>query len=106
MESASKPYPGTVVEFNAWFPDDAGCLDYLARLLWGDEGFGCHLCDAVGRASCVPPCYLPMGLRGVETGDGVATLAMAKSPWLCNAFGVIYGGVIAYLADAERRCVR
>jgi len=43
-----------------------------------------------------------MGLRGVETGDGVATLEMAKSPWLCNAFGVIYGGTIAYLADAER----
>ena len=48
-----------------------------------------------------------MGLRGVETGDGVVTLAMAKSPWLCNAFGVIYGGAIADLADAERRrCVR
>src|SRR5689334_13588103 len=48
-----------------------------------------------------------MGLRGVETGDGVVTLAMAKSSWLCNAFGVIYGGAIAYLADAERRrCVR
>ena len=48
-----------------------------------------------------------MGLRGVETGDGVATLEMAKSPWLCNAFGVIYGGAGTYLADAERRrCVR
>ena len=44
-----------------------------------------------------------MGLRGVETGDGVATLEMAKSPWLCNAVGVIYGGAIAYLADAEQR---
>ena len=48
-----------------------------------------------------------MGLRGVETGDGVVTLAMARSPWLCNAFGVIYGGAIADLADAvRRRCVR
>src|SRR6476660_2245468 len=48
-----------------------------------------------------------MGLRGVETGNGVATPEMAKSPRLCNAFGVIYGGAIAYLADAERRrCVR
>ena len=47
-----------------------------------------------------------MGLRGVETGDGVVTLAMARSPWPCNAFGVIYGGAIADLADAERRCVR
>ena len=49
MESASRPYPGTVVEFNGWFPDDAACLDYLAWLRWGDEGFGCHLCDAVGH---------------------------------------------------------
>jgi len=49
MESASKPNPGTVVEFNAWFPDDAACLDYLAWLRWADEGFGCHLCDAVGH---------------------------------------------------------
>src|SRR5690348_1035524 len=42
-----------------------------------------------------------MGLRGVETGDGVATLEMVKSPRLCNAFGVIYGGAIAYLAYAD-----
>jgi len=49
MESASKPNPGTVVEFNAWLPDDAACLDYLAWLRWADEGFGCHLCDAVGH---------------------------------------------------------
>ena len=37
MESASKPDPGTVVEFNAWFPDDAARLDYLAWLRWADE---------------------------------------------------------------------
>jgi ISXO2-like transposase domain len=49
VESVSRPYPGTVVEFNAWFPDDAACLDYLAWLRWGDDGFGCHLCDAVGH---------------------------------------------------------
>jgi uncharacterized protein (TIGR00369 family) len=56
--------------------------------------------NQIAAGEFVPPCYLLMGLRGVETGDGVATLAMAKSPWLCNAFGVIYGGAIAYLADA------
>ncbi|MBV8301767.1 MAG: PaaI family thioesterase [Candidatus Dormibacteraeota bacterium] len=25
---------------------------------------------------------------------------MAATPWLCNAFGVVYGGAIAFLADA------
>ena len=42
-------YPDTVVQFGAWFPDDAACLDYLAWLRWGDAGFGCHLCGSVGR---------------------------------------------------------
>ena len=40
----------------------------------------------------VPPCYLLMGLRGLETLEGEAKLAMAGSPWLCNAFGIVYGG--------------
>ena len=42
-------YPDTVVQFGAWFPDDAACLDYLTWLRWGDAGFGCHLCGSVGR---------------------------------------------------------
>ena len=56
METASKPNPGTVVEFNAWFPDDAACLDYLAWLRWADEGFGCFCATRWGMASCVRPC--------------------------------------------------
>src|SRR4249919_2581456 len=27
-------YPDTVVQFGAWFPDDAACLDYLTWLRW------------------------------------------------------------------------
>jgi CO/xanthine dehydrogenase Mo-binding subunit len=27
-------------------------------------------------------------------------LAMGLSPWICDAFGVIYGGAVACLADA------
>ena len=45
----AEEYPDTVVQFGAWFPDDAACLDYLTWLRWGDAGFGCHLCGAVGR---------------------------------------------------------
>ena len=33
-------YPRTYQEFRAWFPDDASCAAYLARLRW-PEGFRC-----------------------------------------------------------------
>jgi len=38
-------YPRTLAEFNAWFPDEAACLAYLARLRWPD-GFQCPYCGA------------------------------------------------------------
>ena len=38
-------YPRTLAEFNAWFPDEAACLAYLARLRWPD-GFVCPHCAA------------------------------------------------------------
>lgn len=46
------------------------------------------------------PCFLLMGIRGIGTAEGEMKLAMGASPWLRNAFGVIYGGAIAYLADS------
>jgi uncharacterized protein (TIGR00369 family) len=73
--------------------------DVRGREFWNSLS-GREIMNQIAASEFVPPCYLLMGVRGVETGDGVATLAMAKSPWLCNAFGVIYGGAIAYLADA------
>ena len=36
-------YPRTYQEFRAWFPDDASCAEYLARLRW-PEGFRCPVC--------------------------------------------------------------
>ena len=36
-------YPRTLAEFNAWFPDEAACLAYLARLRW-PGGFACPHC--------------------------------------------------------------
>ena len=38
-------YPRTLAEFNAWFPDEAACLAYLARLRWPD-GFVCLYCGS------------------------------------------------------------
>jgi transposase-like protein len=40
---AGHGYPRTLREFNAWFVDDAACLDYLAGLRWPD-GFTCPVC--------------------------------------------------------------
>ena len=40
---ASRDYPGTLREFNSWFPDDEACLHYLAGLRWLG-GFVCALC--------------------------------------------------------------
>lgn len=38
-------YPGTWPSFEAWFPDDDACREFLARLRWPD-GFRCPGCDA------------------------------------------------------------
>jgi transposase-like protein len=40
---AGHDYPRTLREFDAWFPDEAACLDYLIRLRW-PGGFACPVC--------------------------------------------------------------
>jgi transposase-like protein len=40
---AGSDYPRTLREFNAWFPDEAACLDYLVGLRW-PHGFACPRC--------------------------------------------------------------
>src|SRR5262245_29708376 len=47
-----------------------------------------------------PPCFRLLGLRAVEAEEGTMTMAMHASGWLCDGFGVLYSGAIAYLADA------
>jgi uncharacterized protein (TIGR00369 family) len=73
--------------------------DVRGHEFW-DTTSGLDAMSQVATGDFVPPCYLLMGLRGVNTVEGKMTLAMSTSPWLCNAFGVIYGGAIAFLADA------
>ena len=46
---AGKDYPRNWNEFLDWFPTDAACLEYLAKLRWPD-GFVCPTCG-----SCGPP---------------------------------------------------
>jgi uncharacterized protein (TIGR00369 family) len=50
--------------------------------------------------SFLPPCFRLLGMRGVEAREGAMTMAMAASGWLCDGFGVLYAGAIAFLADA------
>ncbi len=47
-----------------------------------------------------PPLANFFGLRPVEHASGTMTWAMPASEWLNNAFGVIYGGALALLADS------
>jgi hypothetical protein len=40
---AGTDYPQTLREFNAWFPEDQACFDFLTKLRWG-SGFACRSC--------------------------------------------------------------
>ena len=40
---AGVDYPGTYQQLQAWFPDNASCVAYLAKLRWG-QGFSCPRC--------------------------------------------------------------
>jgi len=51
--------------------------------------------------SFMPPAFHLMGFRGVDVGEGHVTMAMATSGWLANPRGVLFGGAIAWLADAS-----
>jgi ISXO2-like transposase domain/Transposase zinc-ribbon domain len=43
MPRAGVDYPGTWQAFEAWFPDDVACREFLARVRWPD-GFRCPTC--------------------------------------------------------------
>jgi hypothetical protein len=43
MPKAGVDYPGTWQAFESWFPDDAACREFLARVRW-PEGFRCPGC--------------------------------------------------------------
>src|SRR2546427_5394367 len=47
-----------------------------------------------------PPVFRLMGIRGIGLSEGEMTIGMPATGWLLNAYGVIYGGSLALLADA------
>jgi len=73
--------------------------DVRGREFW-DSTPGIEVMTQVATGDFIPPCYVLMGLSGVATSEGAATLAMHRTSWLCNAFGLIFGGAIAFLSDA------
>lgn len=48
-----------------------------------------------------PPVFVMFGMVMTHAEEGAVTIAMPASLWLSNAFGVVYGGSIAMLADAS-----
>jgi uncharacterized protein (TIGR00369 family) len=44
------------------------------------------------------------GIRALDVREGEVEFAMPASPWFAQAFGILYGGAIAYLADAALIC--
>jgi uncharacterized protein (TIGR00369 family) len=87
-------------------PDDV--LDPYQRPATGEtveQMFGEHgypeMFDAWQRDELpAPPLCSFFGLRPVEHAPATMTWALPATEWLNNAFGVIYGGALAILADS------
>jgi uncharacterized protein (TIGR00369 family) len=72
--------------------------DVLGQQFWdGTPGIEAVRCIAEGTLR--PPVSVLFDWRGVEAREGEFAMAMPASPWLCNAFGALYGGVTALFAD-------
>jgi uncharacterized protein (TIGR00369 family) len=69
------------------------------REYW-DATPGLEVMRQVVDGTFLPPCFRLMGLRGLKVSEGEMTIAMPASGWFCNVFGVLYGGALAFLADA------
>ena len=65
-----------------------------------DSTSGSEVMQQATAGALTPPVFLLLGIRTAEAAEGQVALAMRTSAWLCNAFGVTYGGAIAFLADA------
>jgi uncharacterized protein (TIGR00369 family) len=73
--------------------------DVLGQDFW-DATEGIDAVRRVAKGTLRPPVSLLFDWRGIDAREGEFTMGMPASPWLCNAFGTLYGGVIALFADA------
>ena len=91
-------YPRTYQEFRAWFPDDASCAEYLARLRW-PEGFRCPVCGGDKAWQTSTPALEVCRLWAQDLGDSGDDL----SP---HAYAVEHVVCRDLVGDhAEERCV-
>lgn len=71
--------------------------------VFGQEYFNAHdgleILRSIAAGDFTPPVMRYMGLRITQVDTGVAEATFSASHWLLNAFGVLYGGALALVAD-------
>ncbi len=72
--------------------------DVEGQEFW-DATPGHEVVRRVAAGTFRPPVSLLFDWRGVASAEGEMTMAMPPSPWVCNAFGIVYGGALAAFAD-------
>ena len=97
------PSSGTVASPASELPDPWQLPvegDVLGQEFW-DTTPGIEAVRRIASGELRPPVTLLFDLRGREVREGEVSMSMPPSPWLCNAFGTIYGGALAMLADTS-----
>ena len=71
--------------------------------VFGQEYFNAHdgieILRSIAAGDFTPPVMRYLGLRVTQIDEGVAEVTVRASRWLLNAYGVMYGGALALVAD-------
>ena len=81
-------YPSNWMEFQEWFPDDAACAEYLAKLRWSD-GFECPHChhtEGWPRASGSMQCKKCRKRTSATAGTVIAGTHKGLRTWFAAAW--------------------
>jgi uncharacterized protein (TIGR00369 family) len=73
--------------------------DVYGQEYW-DATAGLAVMQQLADGETQPPCFQLLGVRAMQASEGSMAMAMAASGWLCDGFGVLYAGAVAFLADA------
>lgn len=89
-------------------PEESGSPDPYLRepdgTLYGPDFWNSTPGIEAMKLADTTPALRFFGIRVVDVREGEVEFAMPASHWLAQGFGVLYGGVIAYLADAALIC--
>jgi len=72
--------------------------DVMGQEYW-DTTPGLEVVKQIASGVLRPPVMMLLDWHGTEAREGEFTMSMPASPWLSNAFGTVFGGVIASFAD-------